>query len=63
MNVLAGVTGTIPALGVFMAFADQDTGTPAAVTAETLERWKKLAHDITAALNQGVSGEWTCSRA
>jgi len=36
-----------------MAFADQDTGTPAAVTAETLERWKKLAHDITAALNQG----------
>lgn len=36
-----------------MAFADQDTGTPPAVTAETLEQWKKLAHDITAALNQG----------
>lgn len=36
-----------------MAFADQDTGTPPAVTAETLEQWKKLAHDIAVALNQG----------
>lgn len=36
-----------------MAIADQATGSPPAVTAETLEQWKKLAHDITAALSQG----------